>query len=604
MKILSIQVRNFECLEGQWAFGRVTEFRGKNGSGKSALGRAIGWCLTGLDAFGDRRTDHVLRDGKKAASVKLTLEDGRVLERTKTLTGSTFTVDGLPGQADMFGDPHLVLSSFFPGYFQALDEKDKRALFMALLPPVDMASLFEKKTGLDLAKQQAMGIDFSQDPAKLHKRWAETRLTKQKELQQLKGGESELDLRVQELERQLKDHQAQGKAQVQDLAALEERGKKLSDALDTLKKKRARLMDWRTHDYRCKARSEERARLQKELDEALGGLTLAQLDAQRESVFEKLSAIRNIHDEHEAWKARLQALQHAESGQADKLSALDSGTCYTCGCGLVKGEAERLRKVLLADVPMPGEEPVCVKDAEIQAVSADLDSLRQRVGMAQKLDAMLKARPELEEERPEPEAVDQDALEEAESALRDCRVQYSAAKAAQEIKSENMTRELDKARLDLKANLDLQKEVDGHVSRLQAVEEALHPARGVWVEALEWQLDTVRELLPQWEFELSEMTKTTGNSRPCFREYLKVTDTRDPGAYHVVPLRYCSAGQQLRADLDLCRVLDKLNNDRLGFVFVDNRELLSIPPMEDGDAEQVFVALVDNSPLEVKVVQE
>ncbi len=75
----------------------------------------------------------------------------------------------------------------------------------------------------------------------------------------------------------------------------------------------------------------------------------------------------------------------------------------------------------------------------------------------------------------------------------------------------------------------------------------------------------------------------------------------DPGRFWRVPLRYCSAGQQLAAGVDLCRALDHLNGGKLGMVFVDNVELLSRELPLHGDVQE-FRCVVEDQDLTVNVL--
>lgn len=595
MHIESITVSNFENLEGSWDFGKVTEFRGRNGAGKSALGRAIGWCLTGLDAYGDRRTDHVMRDPQKPTVVTLNLKDQQIIRR-KTLSSNTLTVDELPVGADHFGDPHLILSSFIPGYFQDMDEKKKRALFMDLLPPVDIAALFEERTGLDVKKRAAMRIFFNDPlvtPEKLHKRWSTTRLDKQKELEQLKGGENELALRVGELEQKLKE--AQASEDTTDLDELEREGKNLRGELLTLKNKRADWATWKTHADTYQAHLKNKENLETELKVALDGMTLQQMGKKRDAAFKHYSTLTKKRGKHAEWEILVEDRDRAEAKQAKKLDILDAGLCYTCTSELNTTGLKVLRKELLGDVQEPGKEPKDVAEKDVQAAYDELGILRGNVDVAMKLEGMLKDYQLPEKIGPEPEAVDQAKIEDMEDTLRGVRDNYAAAKASVKATKEIVESQHVQARNDLQANKELQVEVSGQVERLQAVEEALHPARGVFAQALEKQLEGVKELLPAWEFELTETAKTTGNARPCFREYLKLDN-------YQVPLRYCSAGQQLRAGIDLCRALDTLNGDKLGMVFVDNFELLSGHLGVD-ESVQEFRCVVVDTDLAVEVLE-
>ncbi len=347
MKIENISISNFENLDGLYQFGQVTELRGRNGSGKSAVGRAIGWCFTGLDAYGDRRTDHVLRDVKQPAEVVMRLADGRTVMRRKTLHSTQLLVNGAPVELDHFGDPHLLLSSFMPGYFLTLDEKQKRQLFMQLLPPVDMVDLFTKRTDLDLKVQEAMGIDFRQDPVKLHKRWATTRLAKQKEFQQLEGAKGELELRVQELEKRLAE--AREAKDSQDLDALEKSGKAKATDLEQARAQLKAWQEWRAaFDERAK-RAEDRKRWEDQVAEALGGMTPAGLHQEFKKAEQALERLQLKRDKWKQWQWKVKELEGRGKG--------------TCGQAGLTGHGPVLHLQTAAEGPGPegSSQPAAVR---------------------------------------------------------------------------------------------------------------------------------------------------------------------------------------------------------------------------------------------------
>lgn len=601
MQIEKISISNFENLEGSWKFGTVTELRGRNGAGKSALGRAIGWCLTGLDAYGDRRMDHVMRDPREPAVVILRQKDGKEVKRAKTLNSNILTVDGMPVDPDHFGDPHLLLSSFMPGYFQDLDEKQKRKLFMDLLPPVDMVALFRERTSLDAKAQGAMGIDFAQDPAKLHKRWASTRLDKQKELEQLKGGESELALRVGELEARLKEDQAS--EDTTDLAELERQGKDLQAKLLGLKDKMKAHQEWEQKDAVYQAKAEDRKQYQDQVDKALDGLTPEELTEQLEAADKEMERLEVIRDKRRDWEGDVRNREDAKELYEAQLRHLDYGRCFTCKSKLNEKTLNVIREELL-DSKEPGKEPP--KPVGLDEAQKFLQSLKDRYSLGKEFTGFLETRPLPPDPGPAPcEWPDPHKIEDLEDTLRGVRDNYAAAKATVKATKESMEIQHVQARNDLQANKELQVETSGQVDRLQAVEDALHPAKGVFAQALEKQLKGVKELLPAWVFILSEATKTTGKENPCFKEWLLVNVPDQLGVYREmhVPLKYCSAGQQLRAGMDLCAALDNLNGNKLGMLFCDNVELLSKEgALTVDEGMQVFKAYVADSDLKVEVV--
>lgn len=391
---------------------------------------------------------------------------------------------------------------------------------------------------------------------------------------------------MQELEKRLKE--AQANEDGVDLDELEHRGKELAKELQGLKARLKTHQDWKQAVALFESKQEDRKRYQDQVDKALDSLTPDELSKQCGAAGNEVARIEAIRDTHRDWENSVQNWNWAQEKHEDQLVHLNNGRCFTCNSKLKDKEVKAIREHLL-DEKEPGKEPP--KPEGLEAAQEKFQALKDRVNLAREYTGFLKSRPLPADPGPEPDHVDQAQIEDLEETLRGVRDEYTAAKASAQATIDAMSEQLAVSKQNLEANTDLQDEASGDVERLQAVEDALHPASGVFAQALEQQLEGVYKLLPDWEFQLAKITKTTGNVTPCFQEFLKL-------GKHTVPLRYCSSGQQLASGVDLCLALDKLNGGKLGMVFVDNCELLS-GHLNLDEAVQEFRCVVTDGNLEV-----
>lgn len=197
MRITSIAIENFKGIEnGTWPIGTVTRITGRNGAGKTSLGRALLYAATGLRPDGSAAAAHYVDDPSKPMIVSLIGDEGTIT-RKRTKTSGSCTIDNLP-QTDAqleqtWRMPMLALAlMIWPGAWFSLDEKKQREVLSAITPRPDMDKLFAEKTGLSVP------IDWSQSASKLFSDWSAKRLTLEKEGTTIAGQVKELDKNLEE----------------------------------------------------------------------------------------------------------------------------------------------------------------------------------------------------------------------------------------------------------------------------------------------------------------------------------------------------------------------------------------------------------------------
>lgn len=99
--LIAAEITNFlsiKKLDFRFDKGKVTQLRGRNGAGKSALVQAVYWGLTGETLRGKTKSNRVIRNGQKECEVKLTLQVGdhtHVLARSRTSSKPKVTLTGV-----------------------------------------------------------------------------------------------------------------------------------------------------------------------------------------------------------------------------------------------------------------------------------------------------------------------------------------------------------------------------------------------------------------------------------------------------------------------------------------------------------------------------
>lgn len=148
-RLIKMTVQGFRTFESAaiFEFDRISTVSGDNGYGKSSVGEALAYALTGSTFFGDvKNNDRLINT--KSRKIKVELEytdaDGKLHKLTRSRSGSMTTLihDDAPiRQTDLdkrFGERNVVLSIINPLYFiERLAENGGREFLMELLPQVD-----------------------------------------------------------------------------------------------------------------------------------------------------------------------------------------------------------------------------------------------------------------------------------------------------------------------------------------------------------------------------------------------------------------------------------------------------------------------------------
>lgn len=134
--------------------GDKTVFKGKNGVGKSSVGEAICWCLTGCDIFGNEKaTTKLVNDGKPKLTeiyIEGTLDDKPITvnRRKKGSSNEIYINDAKSNTADIakmiYEEKEIFLSIFNPYYFPNLQPKDAKAILSKVLKPIAQEEVLDE----------------------------------------------------------------------------------------------------------------------------------------------------------------------------------------------------------------------------------------------------------------------------------------------------------------------------------------------------------------------------------------------------------------------------------------------------------------------------
>ena len=134
--------------------GDKTIFKGKNGVGKSSVGEAICWCLTGCDIFGNEKaTTKLVNDSKPKLTeiyIEGTLDDKPITinRRKKGSSNEIYINDEKSNTADIakmiYEEKEIFLSIFNPYYFPNLQPKDAKAILSKVLKPIAQEEVLDE----------------------------------------------------------------------------------------------------------------------------------------------------------------------------------------------------------------------------------------------------------------------------------------------------------------------------------------------------------------------------------------------------------------------------------------------------------------------------
>lgn len=152
----------------KYQFGNKTLIKGDNHLGKSSIGEAIVWALTGCDMWGNEKATTKLINDQKPKVTEVVLdflldeEPNTIIRRKKGSSNEVYWNESKSSTSDIareiFKGKNIFLSIFNPYYFPELSPKDAKALLSSVLKPVGRDEIF-KELG-DYLKQVLLDNEF------------------------------------------------------------------------------------------------------------------------------------------------------------------------------------------------------------------------------------------------------------------------------------------------------------------------------------------------------------------------------------------------------------------------------------------------------------
>ncbi|QXE19986.1 AAA family ATPase [Clostridium sp. 001] len=156
LQINKITIKGFKgyLKEVEFPLGYRTEITGDNGLGKSSIGDAIVWCMTGCDISGNEKATTKLVNDKKPKLTEVMMEfelDGQAQTLTRRKKGSSIEIywneDKVSNNdltRDLYKNKDIFLSIFNPYYFPELAPKNAKSLLSSILKPIDKEEIFKE----------------------------------------------------------------------------------------------------------------------------------------------------------------------------------------------------------------------------------------------------------------------------------------------------------------------------------------------------------------------------------------------------------------------------------------------------------------------------
>lgn len=156
LNIINIAITGFRGYKDEvvYSFKDRTFIKGDNGLGKSSIGEAITWCLTGCDMWGNEKATTKLVNDSKPKVTSVVMEcylDGETMTITRRKKGSSqdvFIDDKKSNTNELsnliFKSKDLFLSIFNPYYFPELTPKAAKELLSSVLVPIKRDEIFKE----------------------------------------------------------------------------------------------------------------------------------------------------------------------------------------------------------------------------------------------------------------------------------------------------------------------------------------------------------------------------------------------------------------------------------------------------------------------------
>lgn len=156
LQINKITIKGFKGYfkEIEFPLGYRTEITGDNGLGKSSIGDAIVWCITGCDMNGNEKATTKLVNDKKPKITEVILEfelngeENTLIRRKKGSTTEIYRNEDKVTNNDLVRDLYknkdVFLSIFNPYYFPGLSPKDAKKLLSSILKPIDKEEILNE----------------------------------------------------------------------------------------------------------------------------------------------------------------------------------------------------------------------------------------------------------------------------------------------------------------------------------------------------------------------------------------------------------------------------------------------------------------------------
>jgi len=534
--------------DGTYPLGILNKVYGRNGSGKSSLFRAILWCATGL-----------LPDGSDAGNsygdctVEVGIYPKDVLWRQRKNKRQGIAFNGLPALdwQPQFLTGRAFACMFFPMTFFALSETQQREVFLSITPHIDVETMLAERV-----PGYAMGtIPKGCDIKKAYEQYVAMRRALDKDVAHLEGRLAATIASIEALPVTPNDQGILG-------------GSDIFEKQEQLKIVDAKLLEARVTQRRW----DEYAASQIVHNAALSAHTAWRNKMSIQTV-ENSQALKTREEmvatmelrkgEYEAANRRSNEIRAVGENLREQLARLDStpDTCSQCGQKLapealahVTAERESLqkrRKELLAEFQ--------TADGLRKTAESLFIAFQKEYAQWEKLAAKATPEPHVPAlpEAPKEAKVDISKLQIARDTIVKQIAEIEALSGEKE-RSASERKRLEEAKAKLAAELEAGRK---QLVYYCAMEEALHPVKGVESEILRRKLGPIK--IEGFEFSFFE---TLGNG--TVKEKFSVR--RCDG----VSLSQLSTGEKVKFGLALSELIANVSGTPMRTVFVETADVV------------------------------